>query len=134
LYPIKGSAQNVSYAVMGAAPNRELVVQWLNVRHYDCRGDGAATVIFQVVFFEGSSDILINYADVHFGGACSFADGGWSATVGVQRTSELATQFSYDTPRLRDNMALLFKWPGYQTGSVRGGTEAFQTNDHPSIQ
>jgi hypothetical protein len=46
LYPIKGSAQNVSYTAMGTPPNRELVVQWSNVRHYDRRGDGAATVTF----------------------------------------------------------------------------------------
>jgi hypothetical protein len=79
---------------------------------YDCRGDATATVTFQVVFRANSPDILFNYRDVHFGGACAYADGGGSATIGVQTTATLATQVSYNDPQsLRDHMALLFTWP-----------------------
>ena len=105
-----GTDQNVFWAVTGVAPNRELVVEWRNVRHYSCNGDGTATVNFQAVFFESSSDVLFNYGDTVFAGACAFADSGASATVGIQTgtTAGNATQFSVDTPSLAGNTALLW--------------------------
>jgi hypothetical protein len=86
-------------------------VEWRNVRHAACSRDSAATVTFQVVFGEGSSDFLMNFADVDFGGVCTDADRGGSATIGVQMTAELATQVSFDTPWLQDQTALLWTWP-----------------------
>src|SRR5206468_4153468 len=67
LYPVPGSAQNVFWAVTGAAPNRELVLEWRNVRQFACNPTSTATVKFQIVFFESSSNILVNYADTAFG-------------------------------------------------------------------
>src|SRR5262249_15272511 len=114
LYPTPGTNQNVFWAVRGAAPNRELVVEWRNVRHFSCNADSSATVTFQVVFFEGSSTILFNYADTCFGGLCNFAgvDWGGSATVGVQTASESGVQFSSDVPSLSDNTALQWSVSG----------------------
>ena len=74
--------------VLGAAPNRRAIVEWRNVRHYNCRNDSAATVNFQLVFFEGRTDFRMNYADVVFGGACAFADRGGSATVVMAKTDQ----------------------------------------------
>jgi len=109
-YPLPGTAQNVFWAVTGTAPNRELVVEWRDVRPYDCLGDGSATVKFQVVFFEGSSRILVNYGDVTFGGACAFADRGGTATVGVQVAPDpdRATEFSFNSATLSAGLALLW--------------------------
>ena len=59
----------------GTAPNRELVVEWRNMERSDvfcALFDGYVT--FQVVFFEGSSDILFNYPDTTFGGDCPDLD------------------------------------------------------------
>src|SRR2546425_4968054 len=53
LFPVAGTGQNVFWAVTGTAPGRELVIEWRDVRHFSCGSDGAATVRFQVVFFEG---------------------------------------------------------------------------------
>lgn len=108
LYAVSGTNQNVFWAVTGAAPNRELVIEWRDVRHFSCRTDSAATVKFQVVFFEGSSSILFNYADTTFGGGCAFADRGGAATVGVQVASDLGTQFSFNTASLNPDTALLW--------------------------
>ena len=110
LFAVGGTDQNVFWAVTGVAPNRELVVEWRNVREYSCNGDGAATVDFQVVFFESSSDVLFNYGDTVFGGACAFADGGASATVGIQVGTDpgSATQFSFSTASLTGSTALLW--------------------------
>jgi len=64
-----------------------------------------------VVFFEGSSDILFNYADALFGGACTSADQGASATVGVQVGSNSANQYGFNTASLSDGTALLWTLP-----------------------
>ncbi len=108
LYAVSGTAQNVFWDVTGTAPNRELVIEWRDVRQFTCSGDGTATVKFQIVFFEGSSDILFNYADVVFGGSCAFADQGASATVGVQVGSNSANQYSFNTASVADGTALLW--------------------------
>jgi len=106
LYLDPRTDQNVFWAVLGEAPNRELVIEWRNVRNFYCRADSTATVRFQVVFFEGKSEILFNYADTTFGGKCTFADRGGSATVGIQIAPDSATQFSSYTQSVSDGMAL----------------------------
>jgi len=126
LYPIAGSAQNVVYAVMGTAQNRELIIEWRDVQASSCRGDSAATVTFHVVLREGSHHFAVNYVDVHFGDACSDADGGGAATIGVQTTKQLATQLSYNTARLQDHMTVEWIWPGYIVGSIGGSLEVSQ--------
>jgi hypothetical protein len=55
---------------------------------------------------EGSYEFRAPYADVIVGGACSKADRGGFATVGVQMTSALAPQSSFHTPRLSANVSL----------------------------
>jgi hypothetical protein len=92
----------VFWAVLGAAPDRELVVEWRDVAHATCSG----SVTFQVVFFENSSSVLYNYANVIFPDiACDF---GLSATAGLQ-WSFGAMNYSADFPALRNNLALLWK-------------------------
>jgi hypothetical protein len=100
--------QNVFWDVTGTAPNRELVIEWRDVRHFDCRLSSTTTVKFQVVFFEGSSDLLFNYADTAFGGGCTVDDRGGSATVGAQASPSLGTQFSFNTQTLSDNTSLVW--------------------------
>ena len=84
LYPVPGSAQNVYWDVVGTAPNRQLVIEWRNVRAFDCLTDSNATITFEAVFNENSPDFYFNYADAIFGDACSTHDRGLSATVGMQ--------------------------------------------------
>jgi subtilisin family serine protease len=108
LFPVSGTDGNVFVAVTGTTPNRELVIEWRNVRHYACSSESAATVRFQVVLFEGTSDLRFNYADATFGGPCAFADRGGRASVGVQVGSGLGTQWSLDAPSLSDNFSLVW--------------------------
>jgi subtilisin family serine protease len=108
LFPGPTSADNVFWAVLGTAPDRELVVEWRNVHHYTTR-TGTNTLNFQVVFFEGSSDILFNYRDTLVGNAS--LDRGASATVGVQSSSTMATLHSFNTASLNDNTAYLWTIP-----------------------
>src|SRR5208283_62152 len=48
LYPVKGTDQNVFWQITGSTPNRQLVIEWRNVRTYECQTDENATVTFQV--------------------------------------------------------------------------------------
>jgi hypothetical protein len=112
LYPIPGTSQNVFWEVEGTAPDRELVVEWRDVRSFDCREDSTATVKFQVVFFESSGNVLFNYADTTFGGDCSDEDRGAMATVGIQVAPGVGTQWSYDEQDVGDGMGILWQPAG----------------------
>lgn len=131
LYPVQGSAQNVYWAVTGTAPSRSLVVEWRNVRSFVCRSDSAATVTFQVVFSEGSSNVQFNYADTVFGDACTFQDYGQATTIGIQSsTSNFAT---YSRPRelgLANNTSLL--WQSPPPSSAANPTPAITAISPPS--
>ena len=104
LYP--NGSQNVYWDVVGTAPQRELVVEWRDVPAASCPTGG--TLKFQTVFFEGSSDILFNYADTVVGGACAAADHGAQATIGVQVAPNRATQLGFAASVVADQMALLW--------------------------
>lgn len=84
LFPVKGTAQNVFWQETGTAPNRQLVVEWRNVRSFLCRSDSSANITFEAIFNEGSSDIQFNYSDAVFGGDCALQDYGQGATIGIQ--------------------------------------------------
>ena len=99
--------RNVFWAATGSTPNRELVIEWRDVRGFGC-GDGGVT--FQVVFFEGSSRVLFNYADTTFGGSCTSSDRGGSATIGIQVTATRATQHSFNTQTVDPSSALLWTY------------------------
>jgi serine protease len=104
LYP--SGSNNVYWATLGTAPNRELVIEWRNVRHYSCSSDASATVRFQVVLFEATNHVLFNYQDVIFGGNCANLDKGGSATIGVQVSTTDATQIGFNSQILSDNLTV----------------------------
>ena len=98
-----GDEGMVYIGIQGEAPNRQLVIEWKDVGSYYV--GGAAT--FEVIFYEGSGDILMQYKDVGFGD--SGYDYGASATVGIQYAVNHGTQFSYNSPTLHNQMALRFQ-------------------------
>ena len=108
LFPIAGTSQNVFWDVLGSAPNRELVVEWRDVRVSACQTSATATIKFQIVFFESSDSVLFNYADTSVGGACASSDRGGSATVGLQTSTQSAVQWSVNTQSLTDGLSLLW--------------------------
>ena len=93
LYPLKGTSQNVFWGITGASPNRHLVIEWRNVGSYECRLDTNATVTFEVVFTEGSSDVHFNYLNAVLGGTCLNQDYGASAIVGIQVSQSVGTMW-----------------------------------------
>jgi hypothetical protein len=125
LYPwgVDTNDNDVFWQVNGTAPDRELVIEWRNVT-YCCVIDSQHTVTFQVVFFEGSSNILFNYGDTIFGGQYSGNDNGATATSGVQVAWGQGTQYSYNTPSLMSHTALLW-YPNAPTVSLSSTTLDF---------
>ncbi|MGA2003372.1 MAG: choice-of-anchor D domain-containing protein [Terriglobales bacterium] len=122
LYPFgSGNDNNVFWEVVGAEPNRELVVEWRDVG-ICC--ETTNTVTFEIVFFEGSSEVVFNYANTIFGGYYSSHDNGATASVGTQVSSNLGTQFSYDQPSLKSKTALVW-YPNSPTVSISTGSLAF---------
>lgn len=106
LYPVANTSQNVFWATVGSAPNRQLVVEWRNLRSLACLGDSSATVAFEAVFTEGSSDVVFNYQDTVFGGACAYEDFGRAATVGIETSPGIGTQWAFDSQDVTSNTAI----------------------------
>jgi len=93
---------DIYVGILGEAPNREFVVDFRDVLHYNSP-EGAS---FQVVFFENSTDILFNYLKVDFGNPNE--DKGASATVGIQTSPDRFITYSYNEPKLANNQSLRF--------------------------
>jgi subtilisin family serine protease len=107
LYPVKGTNQNVFWAVTGSAPNRQLVLEWRSVRTFLCRGDSNANVTFEAIFSESSNNVLFNYANTQFGGSCSNQNYGQAATVGIQVAQNVGVQWGADQTSIDSGMSLL---------------------------
>jgi hypothetical protein len=97
---------NVYWKVLGAAPRRQLIVEWFNRPHYS--STGSAT--FEMVLYE-NGDILYQYQDVDFGDPAF--DHGASATIGIRGSgSANSLEYSYNTPGVQANRAICFVKPG----------------------
>ncbi|MEW6365850.1 MAG: putative Ig domain-containing protein [Acidobacteriota bacterium] len=97
-------------ATAGAAPSRKYIIEWRNVHPWtpanECTSE---TLTFQVVFTEGSNDVLFNYQDASVAGACADHDRGGLASVGILVGRHTGTQFSYQSPDLSDGMSILWR-------------------------
>jgi len=101
LYP--GGGGPVYYEVKGEAPNRRLIVEWYNVPHLYY---GTESATFEVILYEATGEILMQYADTVFGSLS--ADHGASATIGIQESPVEGLQYSYNTASVYDGDAILF--------------------------
>lgn len=99
---------------LGSAPNRRFVIEWYDraVAQFDMPPNPRGAT-FEVVFTEGSDDILFQYLTTTFDDA-SF-DHGAKASVGVNYgmmpdgVMGLATQYSLDQPRIQDGLAIRWR-------------------------
>lgn len=96
----------VYYAVQGTAPNRRMVIEYYHVSGWSSFDYGT----WEIILYEGSNIILLQYQDVTFG-TYSY-DNGAGATVGIQNTPSQGIQYSYYTPSLSNGLAILFLPPG----------------------
>ncbi len=107
------STQDVFWETQGTAPNRTLLIEWRGLdRWNNCRNSG---VTFQIVLFEGKSDILYNYKDVTLeqDSHCKQREsGGAKATISVQNGVGNETMVSKNQRIITDESALLFRITG----------------------
>jgi hypothetical protein len=108
LQPVYPGNSNVFWDVAGAAPTRQLVVEWRSVAHYPFALAGGGMVTFEAVFHEDRDEVDFNYQNVTFGTPW-YADGGASAGVGIQVGPTQGTQFSYGTTSLSSGLSLAWR-------------------------
>ncbi|MFF5289573.1 carboxypeptidase regulatory-like domain-containing protein [Paractinoplanes globisporus] len=106
------SAASVRTATLGAAPNREFVIEWHNAAFYG----STERATFAIVLHE-SGQISIEYGDLT---GSTVARGG-GATVGVENAAgAVGIQYSMDSPVLTPHTAVSFRISGAVTGTVTG--------------
>ncbi|MEM7302364.1 MAG: DUF4347 domain-containing protein, partial [Pseudomonadota bacterium] len=93
---------DVFYEVVGTPGNRQLIIQWDDIRHRNAGGSGNGT--FQAVLHEIDGRIEFRYDDVNFTG--STYDNGASATIGVQSSDGQFYQYSHNAANITSGSTL----------------------------
>jgi len=115
----------------GDSPNRMFIVQYDDVELYFSEGD---TVTFQIILFETSNEILVNYLDV----SDSDVSRGDSATFGIEN-SDGTTALQYrgcngsTTPTLYSGLAVLYSLQGVADLKVTKFVDRVQVNTDEQI-
>jgi len=89
---------------VGNAPNRQFILQWENIPHYNNTGSST----FQVIFYENSNELLFQYEDVVY--EHPNFDYGRSATIGIKGDNSYV-QYGYNNYQylaLEDDLAIHF--------------------------
>jgi hypothetical protein len=94
------TAGNVYYTTTGVTPNRQFIVEYLNKDTFDA-GGALPGYTFEMILNEADNSIDFDYATVTSGGS-ALHDGGVSATVGLQGSTTVANQYSFNTASLTD--------------------------------
>jgi hypothetical protein len=117
----------VYYQVLGAAPQRQFVVQWNSAFPLNA----SSGVTFEAVLYEGSNQIRFQYLNVGSGGK------GNQATVGIRdvggQSNNHRVQWSYNAPVLANGEAILFEQvsvaPPTITGMPAAGCSLWPANN-----
>jgi hypothetical protein len=108
LWHLHNTGQNVRIGTAGSAPNRKLVIAWVDVPY---AANPPANFTFQVVLEEGTHQIQFHYQSVASGRGPG--DQGKSATVGLENASgTVAARYSYN------GSTLLSAWEGIYTATA----------------
>ena len=105
---LQGNQGEIYYTTLGSEGNRRFIVQWTSVPHADLIGSDAIgnDATFQLVLHEGSNNIDFVYQDVVFGNADY--DYGENATIGLNKSSSTALQYSRNDPSLNGITSIRF--------------------------
>ncbi|HEY3312819.1 MAG TPA: S8 family serine peptidase [Anaerolineales bacterium] len=112
----------IAQATLGTAPNREFVIEWNRIPRFSVPN---SALTFEVVLFEGTGQILLQYKDLSGAGS-----DGSSATIGVEfAAGRDGTEFSYNKPgAVTPGTALLLVPYPTGTASPAEGCSAFTRN------
>jgi hypothetical protein len=96
---------HIWYQVKGVAPNRYLIVQWNQVRHFN-GGSGGLRGDFEIILYEGDNKIKFQYLNTSL--AAPNANGS-TATVGVNKGDGVDNcLFSYNSATLSNGYSVGF--------------------------
>lgn len=85
----------------GVAPNRRLIVSWVDVPHHTL----TTGVTFQVILEESTNNIVYQYQDIDF--SSTYYNNGQSATSGVEdENGAIGTQISYNQASIQPSTAV----------------------------
>ncbi|HTP07529.1 MAG TPA: kelch repeat-containing protein, partial [Anaerolineae bacterium] len=97
------------YKVVGTAPHRRLVIEYSRTSRFGPNNELGTPGEFEAILDESTSIITLQYKDTDFGHA--EVNFGASATVGIQDTPEHGLQYSYNTPSLSNELAIVYVPP-----------------------
>jgi uncharacterized repeat protein (TIGR01451 family) len=96
----------IYYQVLGTAPHRRVVIEYAHVSRLESDTQPGEFGDFEIILHEGSGAIALQYKDVDFDNP--LYDFGASATVGIQNSATQGVQYSYSTPSLANELAIVF--------------------------
>lgn len=106
-----GNCGDIYYDTLGEEPDRVFAVEYNDVCHNQCKecgpGDG---ITFEVLLFEGSNDIKVQYKDTFFSEmneVIAAQNGGATATTGIGNDETVGLGYSWREP-LPDGLAVLY--------------------------
>ena len=101
------------YQTLGTTPNRTFVVEWYKAL---ASGDTTGSAIFEVILYEGSPDVKMQYQSVAF--VNPIYDNGLRETIGIENGGgTIGLQYSCNCISLYDGMAVLFS-PNLSTPTI----------------
>jgi len=101
---------DIFYQTFGSAPNRYLVVEWVN-NQFCCQCD-STSLTFEAILYEGSNSILFQYLNMTSGTTYPTRANGNNATVGIENIlGTVGLQYSCNSPTISNSLAILFYIP-----------------------
>jgi len=111
----------------GTSPNRQLTIEWHNVKHFD--SSGAAT--FQVTLIESTNEIIFRYQNTDFGDA-DFNHGA-DASIGIEGPNGIhGLQLLYHEASLNDGDSFILS-PISSTGQLFFDHPVYACNGTPAV-
>lgn len=114
--PSGGSGNKpIYYATIGSAPNRKFVSQWTNIYFH---GTTVQMGTFQIILYEGSNEIQIQYRDLLGNASQPNRELGNSATIGLRKDDTYRNQYSHDTASISQGQAIRYTPSGVNSYTV----------------
>ena len=98
------------------AQGDQFIIEYYHVSHF---GTSPTAATWQIILFH-NGNILLQYQNASFGDASY--DNAADATVGIQMTSTVGLQYSYDSPALATERAICFAYPGRNADCSSGSS------------
>lgn len=104
--PSGGSGNKpIYYSTIGSSPNRKFVAQWTNIYFH---GTTVQMGTFQIILYEGSNEIQIQYRDLLGNASQPNRELGNSATIGLRKDDSYRNQYSHETASITQGQAIRY--------------------------